>query len=173
MVPTYIADLIPPLVSEISGYPLINNNIFSTPFTRTNVSTRSCIPSAIRMWNNLAECLKTNQRYHLLSIIYKPLLFKAFKYLATSHLRKDIYLYCMLEVETIVVIYIMIYSIIIFMIIPFVVGVMKQRMVNTTSFIATNTETSVTNSLKQLETFNHLPSTYYYTVMKHWKINLK
>ena len=31
---------------------------------------------------------------------------------------------------------------------PFVVGAMKQRMMNTTSFIATHTETSVTNSLK-------------------------
>ena len=35
-------------------------------------------------------------------------------------------------------------SITIFVIIPFVVGAMKQRMVNTTSFIATNIETSVT-----------------------------
>ena len=57
MVPTYIADLIPPLISEISGYLLRNNNHFSTQFTRKNVSTRSCIPSAIRMWNNLDESL--------------------------------------------------------------------------------------------------------------------
>ena len=57
MVPTYIADLIPPLVNEISGYPFRNNNHFSTPFTQTNVSTRSCIPSAIRMWNYLDESL--------------------------------------------------------------------------------------------------------------------
>ena len=55
IVPIYIADLIPQLESEILGYPLRNNTIFSTPFTRTNVSTRSCIPSAIRMWNNLDE----------------------------------------------------------------------------------------------------------------------
>ena len=54
----------------------------------------------------------------------------------------------MLNLETTVVIYIMIYSITIFVIIPFLVGAMKQKMVNTISLIATNTETSVTNSLK-------------------------
>ena len=59
MVPTYIADLIPPLVSEILGYPLRNNNTFSTPFTQTNVSSRSCIPSGIKMWNNLDEAFKS------------------------------------------------------------------------------------------------------------------
>ena len=58
LVPSYITDLFPPLVSEISGYPLRNNNNFSTPFTRTNISLRSCIPSAIRMWNTLDEGLK-------------------------------------------------------------------------------------------------------------------
>ena len=58
LVSSYITDLFPPLVSEISGYPLRNNNNFSTPFTRTNISLRSCIPSAIRMWNTLDEGLK-------------------------------------------------------------------------------------------------------------------
>ena len=60
MVSTYTADLVPPLVIEISGYPLRSNK-FSTPFTQTNVLTRSCIPSAIKMLNNLDEVLKTNQ----------------------------------------------------------------------------------------------------------------
>ena len=58
LVPSYITDLFPPLVSEISRYPLRNNNNFSTPFTRTNISIRSYIPSAIRMWNTLDEGLK-------------------------------------------------------------------------------------------------------------------
>ena len=43
---------------------------------------------------------------------------------------------------------IMIYSTNIFVIIPFVVGAIKQRMLKTTAFIATNTEASVTNYLK-------------------------
>ena len=43
---------------------------------------------------------------------------------------------------------IMIYSTNIFVIIPFVVGAIKQRMIKTTAFIATNTEASVTNYLK-------------------------
>ena len=48
MVPTYIVDLIPPLVSEISGYPL-RNNIFSTPFTRTNNQKD-------HIYHHLSEC---------------------------------------------------------------------------------------------------------------------
>ena len=62
-------------------------------------------------YNQLSKCgttltkvLKPNQQYHILSKTYKPLLFKKYKYLDTTHLEKDICLYSMLELETIVVI---------------------------------------------------------------------
>ena len=57
-VPSIIVDLLFPLVCEISVYPLRNNNNFSTTFTHTNVSSKSCIPSVIRMWNSLDKGLE-------------------------------------------------------------------------------------------------------------------
>ena len=58
IVPSYIQDLIPPLVSEISNYPLRSNRNISVPFNRTNISQKSCIPSSIRLWNSLEDDLK-------------------------------------------------------------------------------------------------------------------
>ena len=119
-VPTYIAELIPPLVGEFRDTH--SEIFFSTLFTRTNVSTRSCLPSAIRMWNNLDESLKSKQTISSFKHNLRTTTLKKYKYLATSHLEKDICLYYMLELETTVVIKMMIYLITIFVIIPFVVG---------------------------------------------------
>ena len=58
IVPSYIQDLIPPLVSEISNYPLRNNRNISMPFNRTSISQKSCISSSIRLWNSLEDDLK-------------------------------------------------------------------------------------------------------------------
>ena len=48
LVPTYISDLIPPIVGEISTYALRNQNDITVPFCRTEISRKSCIPSSIR-----------------------------------------------------------------------------------------------------------------------------
>ena len=53
MVPSYIQDLISPLVSENSDSPLRNNR------NRTCNSQKSCIPSSITLWNSLDDDLKT------------------------------------------------------------------------------------------------------------------
>ena len=45
MVPSYIVDLLPPLVNEVSGYPLRNNNNVSASFPRTNVSLKNLYTS--------------------------------------------------------------------------------------------------------------------------------
>ena len=58
MVPSYIQDLIPPLVSEISDYPLKNNRNISVTLNRNSISQKSCIPAAIRLWNSLDDNLK-------------------------------------------------------------------------------------------------------------------
>ena len=58
LVPSYISDLIPPLVNEISDYPLRNNRNISLPYNRTNISQKSCVPSSIRFWNGLEDDLK-------------------------------------------------------------------------------------------------------------------
>ena len=57
-VPSYIRDLIPPLVSEISDYPLRNNRNISVPLNRISISQKSCIPSANRLCNCLDDNLK-------------------------------------------------------------------------------------------------------------------
>ena len=97
LVPSCKADLFPPLVSEISGYHLRNNNNFSTPFTGTNISLRSCIPPAIRMWSTLDEGLKNqptilSSKHNLQTTIFPKLQvpnYFAFgnRYLSVSHAR--------------------------------------------------------------------------------------
>ena len=51
--PTYISDLIPSSVGEISTYTLRNQNDITVPFCRTEISRKSCIPSSISAWNSL------------------------------------------------------------------------------------------------------------------------
>ena len=58
MIPSYIPDLIPPLVSKVSDYPLRNNRNITVPYNRTSISHKSCIPSSIRLWNPLTDDLK-------------------------------------------------------------------------------------------------------------------
>ena len=43
LVPIYITELIPPLTGDVSNYPLRNSNNIAIPFTRTEISHRSCI----------------------------------------------------------------------------------------------------------------------------------
>ncbi|MCG8048002.1 MAG: endonuclease/exonuclease/phosphatase family protein [Candidatus Thiodiazotropha taylori] len=57
-VPSYISDLIPPFVRETSNYPLRNNNNISVPYTRTEISNKSCIPSSISLWNSLDTSIR-------------------------------------------------------------------------------------------------------------------
>ena len=56
-VPSYITDIIPPLVRETTNYPLRNQNNITVPFCRTELYRKSCIPSSISLWNNLDEKL--------------------------------------------------------------------------------------------------------------------
>ena len=58
MVPSYIQDLIPPLVSEVTYYHLRNTRDITVPYNRTSISQKPCIPSSIRLWNSLADDLK-------------------------------------------------------------------------------------------------------------------
>ena len=44
MLPSYIKDLTPPLVSEVSNFPLRNNRNISVLYNRTSISQKMCIP---------------------------------------------------------------------------------------------------------------------------------
>ena len=59
LVPIYITELIPPLIGDESNYPLRNSNNITIPFTRTEISHRSCIPSSITLWNSLDQNIRT------------------------------------------------------------------------------------------------------------------
>ncbi|MCG7867669.1 MAG: hypothetical protein JAY74_15080 [Candidatus Thiodiazotropha taylori] len=58
MLPDYISDLIPPLVRDVSAYPLRNANDFMTFRTRTETFRKSCIPSSIVLWNSLDRSVR-------------------------------------------------------------------------------------------------------------------
>ena len=74
MVPSYIQDLIPPLVSEVSDYPLRNDRKITVSYIRTSISQKSCIQSSIRLWNSLADDLKDSSSLstQLSADIYMP-----------------------------------------------------------------------------------------------------
>ena len=59
LVPIYIIELIPPLTDDVSNYPLRNSNNIAIPFTRTEISHRSCILSSITQWNSLDQNVRT------------------------------------------------------------------------------------------------------------------
>ena len=58
MVPSYITDLIPPIVGNVSRYELRNSDNISRIPTKTTTFSNSCIPSAINNWNNLQAPLR-------------------------------------------------------------------------------------------------------------------
>ena len=60
LVPTYITDLIPPVVRETTNYPLRNQNNIIIPFRRMEIFRKACIPSGIALWNSLRESLRNS-----------------------------------------------------------------------------------------------------------------
>ena len=58
VVPTYITDLIPPVIRETTNYPLRNQNNITTPYCRTELFKKSCIPSSISLWNSANDNLR-------------------------------------------------------------------------------------------------------------------
>ena len=69
LVPSYISDIMSPLVSDVSNYPLRNSSNYSVPYTRTEVSRRSCVPSSVTLWNSLDETATPVQSVHLKTML--------------------------------------------------------------------------------------------------------
>lgn len=63
LIPDYITDIIPPLVRDVSNYPLRNRENVSNMYTRTEISHKSCIPSSISYWNNLQTNIREADTY--------------------------------------------------------------------------------------------------------------
>ena len=96
LVPSCISDLIPPLVNEISDYPLRNNRNISLPYNWTTISQKSCIPSSIRLWNGLEDDFKnlstlTTFKKHVISKFNKSYIPSYFtfgnRYISVLHAR--------------------------------------------------------------------------------------
>ena len=60
LTPSYISDLIPPLVRNTTNYPLRNSNNLVVPFNRTEISRKSCIPSSVSLWNSLDSNIRSS-----------------------------------------------------------------------------------------------------------------
>ena len=58
LVPPYLSNLLPPLVSEISNYSLRNNNDYTIPNTRLRLSERAFINSTTHRWNSLNQDIR-------------------------------------------------------------------------------------------------------------------
>ena len=95
IVPDYISDLIPPLVGEVSNYPLRNANDFTTPRTRTETFRKSCIPSSVALWNSLDSSVRDIDSFKRFKNTLKTSLFpkiptslsKGNRYLSVIHCR--------------------------------------------------------------------------------------
>ena len=63
IVPDYISDIVPPLVGEVTKYPLRNRHNIASMYTRTEISRKSCIPSSVSGWNNLNNNIRESDSY--------------------------------------------------------------------------------------------------------------
>ena len=61
--PDYISDIVPPLVCEVTNYPLRNPHNIASMYTRTEISCKSCIPLSISDWNNLNNDSRESDSY--------------------------------------------------------------------------------------------------------------
>ena len=87
LVPSYISDIIPPLVSDVSNYPLRNSSNYSVPYTRTEVSRRSCVPSSVSLWNNLDETVRNSSTINSFKNNVPPYYIKGDRKLSVIHVR--------------------------------------------------------------------------------------
>ena len=58
--PTYITDVIPPVIKETTTYLLRYQNNITIPFCRTETLWKSCFPSGIALWNFHHESLRNS-----------------------------------------------------------------------------------------------------------------
>ncbi len=57
--PSYMLNLFPPIINNVTHYNLRNQTDFVTPNARLEIYKRSFIPSAVQLWNGLDHTLRT------------------------------------------------------------------------------------------------------------------
>ena len=120
MVPSYIQELIPPLVSEVSDYPLRNTRNITVPYNRTNISQKSCNP--LDYGTLLQMIWKIHPHYQILiNIALQTLTYHVFLPIILWEI--DIALFCMHGLEIILVVLTIIFIETMFVITLYVNGV--------------------------------------------------
>jgi hypothetical protein len=70
-VPSYLCDLLPPLVRDVTNYPVRNRNDYTVPRCRLSLYQSSFIPSVINLWNSLDNETRNTRTYDMLKINLK------------------------------------------------------------------------------------------------------
>ncbi len=103
ILPEYLHTLFPPLVAENNPYNLRNNDNFVTLARRTEIYSKSFIPSSVALWNELSDEIKESSTLNIfksnLKRLYRDRLFQNIFTLERESLR-----YTMLVLEIIAVI---------------------------------------------------------------------
>jgi hypothetical protein len=69
--PSYLCDLLPPLVRDVTIYPVRNRNDYTVPRCRLSLYQSSFIPSVIDRWNSLDNETRNTRTYDMLKINLK------------------------------------------------------------------------------------------------------
>ena len=69
--PSYLCDLLPPLVRDVANYPVRNRNDYTVPRCRLSLCQSSLIPSVINRWNSLDNETRNIRTYDMLKINLK------------------------------------------------------------------------------------------------------
>jgi hypothetical protein len=69
--PSYLCDLLPPLVRDVINYPVRNRNDYTVPRCRLSLYQSSFIPSVINLWNSLDNETRNTRTYDIFKINLK------------------------------------------------------------------------------------------------------
>ena len=69
--PSYLCDLLPPLVRDVTNYPVRNRNDYTVPRCRLSLYQSSFIPSVINLWNSLDNETRNIRTYDMFKINLK------------------------------------------------------------------------------------------------------
>ena len=72
LAPVYLNNLMPPMVSEMTQYPLRNANNISIPRCRLNIYKNSFFPSSITAWNTLPDEIKNIDQFNKFKVSINP-----------------------------------------------------------------------------------------------------
>jgi hypothetical protein len=69
--PSYLCDLSPPLVRDVTNYPVRNRNDYTVPRCRLSLCQFSFIPSVINLWNSLENDTRNTRTFDSFKINLK------------------------------------------------------------------------------------------------------